>query len=60
MNGLEIFFKTLEKEKVEYLFSPPNSFGPQAENLFKKKFSKSKYLERIISGTEQGLSLIHI
>ena len=39
MNGLEIFFKTLEKEKVEYLFSPPNSFGPQAENLFKKKFS---------------------
>ena len=56
MNGLEIFFKTLEKEKVEYLFSPPNSFGPQAENLFKKKFSKSKYLERIISGTEQGAS----
>ena len=56
MNGLEIFFKTLEKEKVEYLFSPPNSFGLQAENLFKKKFSKSKYLERIISGTEQGAS----
>ena len=56
MKGLEIFFKTLEKEKVEYLFSPPNSFGVDAEELFDKKFGKSNFLKRIISGTEQGAS----
>jgi len=56
MNGLEIFFKTLEKEKTEFLFSPPNSFGRDAEELFDRKFSKSKYLERIVSGSEQGAS----
>ena len=56
MKGLEIFFKTLQKEKVEFLFSPPNSFGESAEELFDKKFSKSKYLKRIVSGSEQGAS----
>ena len=56
MKGLEIFFKTLEKEKVEFIFSPPNSFGKSAEEIFKKKYNKSRYLKRIVSGTEQGAS----
>ena len=55
MKGLEIFFKTLEKEKVEFLFSPPNSFGRTADELFEKKFSKfcgAKYAISCANGTD--------
>jgi thiamine pyrophosphate-dependent acetolactate synthase large subunit-like protein len=38
MKGIEIFFKTLEKERVEYIFSPPNSFGSSVDKLFSEKF----------------------
>ena len=55
MKGIEIFFKTLEKERVEYIFSPPNSFGSSVDKLFSEKFGKSK-MKKIISGNEQGAS----
>ena len=55
MKGIEIFFKTLEKEGVDYIFSPPNSFGKKVDKLFSDKFGKSK-MKKIISGNEQGAS----
>ena len=58
MQGNEIFFKTLEKEQVEYLFTPLSRFGKTADEIYKKKFSKSKFLKKIISGNEQGATHI--
>ena len=58
MQGNEIFFKTLEKEQVEYLFTPLSRFGQTADEIYKKKFSKSKFLKKIISGNEQGATHI--
>ena len=53
---LKSFLKHLKKKKQNFYFLPPNSFGRDAEELFDRKFSKSKYLERIVSGSEQGAS----
>ena len=58
MNGIEIFFKTLQKEKVEYIFTPLQRFGELVDLVYDKKFSKSKYLKKIISGNEQGATHI--
>ena len=43
MKGIEIFFKTLIKDKVDHIFSPPNSFGPEVDSIFDKKFKKSVF-----------------
>ena len=43
MQGNEIFFKTLEKEQVEYLFTPLSRFGQAADEIYKKKFSIEIY-----------------
>ena len=48
MKGIDIFFKTLIKDGVDHVFSPPNSFGPTIDKLFKNKYSKN--LKNIISG----------
>ena len=58
MNGIEILFKTLQKEKVEYLFTPLRRFGDDADKIFDKKYSNSKYLTKIVSGNEQGATHI--
>ena len=47
MKGIDIFFKTLIKDGVDHVFSPPNSFGPTIDKLFKNKYSKN--LKNIIS-----------
>lgn len=54
MKGIEIFFNTLIKDNVEYIFSPPNSFGPEVDAIFDDKFKKK--LKNIVSGNEQGAS----
>ena len=54
MKGIDIFFKTLIKDGVDHVFSPPNSFGPTIDKLFKNKYSKN--LKNIISGNEQVAS----
>ncbi len=58
MQGAEIFFKTLEKEKVDYIFTPLNRFGEFADKIYKEKFSKSNFLKKIVSGNEQGATHI--
>ena len=54
MKGIEIFFKTLIKDKVDHIFSPPNSFGPEVDSIFDKKFKN--LVKNVISGNEQGAS----
>ena len=54
MKGIEIFFKTLIKDKVDHIFSPPNSFGPEVDKIFDKKFKN--LVKNVISGNEQGAS----
>ena len=54
MKGIEIFFKTLIKDKVDHIFSPPNSFGMEVDSIFDKKFKN--LVKNVISGNEQGAS----